>query len=68
MRIAEGGVVLQELQVDLGQLAYACMLGGDDRRTLYVCASAFSDRTRCQAQHTGRILTTRVDVPGAGLP
>jgi hypothetical protein len=47
--------------------AYACMLGGDDRRTPFVLTNtgsgpAMADKT------AGRIETYRVDVPGAGLP
>jgi sugar lactone lactonase YvrE len=49
------------------QGAYACMLGGPDRRTLFVLTNtgsgpAMADKT------DGRIETYRVDVPGAGLP
>ena len=47
--------------------AYACMLGGLDRRTLFVLTNsgsgpAMADKT------DGRIEMYRVDVPGAGLP
>jgi sugar lactone lactonase YvrE len=47
--------------------AYACMLGGPDRRTLFVLTNtgsgpAMADRT------DGRIEMYRVDVPGAGRP
>ena len=49
------------------QGAYACMLGGPDRRTLFVLTNtgsgpAMADKT------DGRIEMYRVDVPGAGLP
>jgi sugar lactone lactonase YvrE len=47
--------------------AFACMLGGPDRRTLFVCTNtgsgpAMADKT------DGRIETFPVDVPGAGWP
>jgi sugar lactone lactonase YvrE len=67
-RIAEGGEVLAAVQVDAGQFAFACMLGGEDGQTLYVCASAASARGACRATRTARIMALRVDVPGAGLP
>jgi sugar lactone lactonase YvrE len=67
-RMAEGGEVLAVVQVDAGQNAYACMLGGEDRRTLYVCASAASARGECQVNRTARIMALNIDVPGAGLP
>jgi sugar lactone lactonase YvrE len=59
LRVREGGEVLERIPVSTQ--AFACMLGGEDRRTLFVPA-------RCRAEATGRIETVRVDVPGAGLP
>ena len=65
-RVREGGEVLERVRVE--SQAFACMLGGEDRRTLFVCTAADSDSERCRAQATGRIETVRVAVPGAGLP
>jgi sugar lactone lactonase YvrE len=64
VRVKEGGEVLD--RIDAGQKTYACALGGDDGRTLYVvCADGAGD----EAGHgTGTIRTVRVDVPHAGLP
>lgn len=62
-RVAEGGQVLAT--VDVGQPAFACMLGDDDRRSLYVVANDFAaDGT----VSNGRVLRVRADVPGAGRP
>jgi sugar lactone lactonase YvrE len=47
--------------------AYACMLGGPDRRTLFVLTNTGSGPTMAQ-KTDGRIESYRVDVPGAGLP
>jgi sugar lactone lactonase YvrE len=47
--------------------AYACMLGGDDRRTLFVLTNTGSGPAMAD-KRDGRIETYRVDVPGAGLP
>jgi sugar lactone lactonase YvrE len=44
------------------------MLGGPDRRTLFVCTAKSSSRDETLAKKSGRIETVRVDVPGAGLP
>jgi sugar lactone lactonase YvrE len=66
LRVREGGELLERIPVSTQ--AFACMLGGDDRRTLFVCTAATSDPARCRAEATGRIETVRVDVPGAGLP
>jgi sugar lactone lactonase YvrE len=47
--------------------AYACMLGGPDRRTLFVLTNSGSGPAMAQ-KTDGRIEMYRVDVPGAGLP
>lgn len=47
--------------------AFACMLGGADRRTLYVCTNTGSGPAMAQ-KTDGRIESVRVDVPGAGWP
>jgi sugar lactone lactonase YvrE len=43
------------------------MLGGEDRRTLFICTNTTSGPPAAEAK-AGRIETIRVDVPGAGLP
>ena len=65
IRVAEGGEIAQRIDLDRG--AYACALGGDDRRTLYVCAATGSG-THAQARRESQILATRVATPGAGTP
>lgn len=67
LRVQDGGEVLDEIKT-VGEFAYACMLGGDDRRTLYICTAASSDPKETRAQHAGRIEAVEVSVPGAGLP
>jgi hypothetical protein len=44
------------------------MLGGDDRRTLYICTSEMATAADTVSKRPGRIRTRRVDVAGAGLP
>lgn len=66
VRVAEGGRVLERIPLSMG--AFACMLGGPDRRTLFICTAADSHPERCAALRSGRIETLRVDTPGAGLP
>jgi sugar lactone lactonase YvrE len=58
-RVLEGGEVTHEVKVS--SQAFACMLGGLDRRTLFVATST-SDRLE------GRIEVVSVEIPGAGLP
>jgi len=66
MRVLDGGRI--DRTISTGErCAFACMLGGPDRRTLFVCTNtgsgpAMADKT------DGRIEAIRVDVPGAGWP
>ena len=66
VRVREGGDVLQV--IDTEQPCYACMLGGDDGRTLFMVTAADSHAAQASAQRTGRILTTVVPVGHAGTP
>jgi len=59
VRVLEGGIITHIVKVEND--AYACMLGGPDRKTLFV---ATSKHTR----DAGRIEFVEVDIPGAGLP
>lgn len=66
IRIKEGGEVFARIATE--QLAIACMLGGADRKTLYILTSESTDPVICKAKPNARVQTIRVDVPGAGLP
>lgn len=67
VRVAEGGAVLDE--VDMGAtLATAVALGGADGRTLLITASDSYDRSVMAHNPTGKLFTVQVDVPGVGLP
>ena len=66
IRLAEGGEVRERITADQG--VYACMLGGADRKTLYLLTCGGSDPTQTAAERKGRIEAAEVDVPGAGLP
>jgi sugar lactone lactonase YvrE len=65
-RVVEGGEITDEIAT--GEHAVACMLGGDDRRTLYILRSPSSDPRVLRGKGLSAILTARVAVPGAGLP
>ena len=47
---------------------YACMLGDDDRRTLYMITAVDSAAAKARAARNGAIEKARTAVPGAGLP
>ena len=66
VRVQEGGSITD--RVHLETESYACMLGGDDRRTLFICTAATSDPRQALEQRRGRIETAEIAVPGAGLP
>jgi sugar lactone lactonase YvrE len=66
-RIAEGGEVLEVVETG-GQPCFACMLGGEDGRTLFMLTADSSDHGVAAREMTGRILVTEVDAPHAGLP
>jgi len=66
VRVFDGGRV--ERTIATGERgAYACMLGGEDRRTLFICTNTGSGPAMAD-KRDGRIEFLRVDVPGAGLP
>jgi sugar lactone lactonase YvrE len=67
LRVREGGEVLDEVKTSR-DYAFACMLGGADRRTLYICTAPSHIPDECRKQRGGRIEAVVVDVPGAGLP
>jgi sugar lactone lactonase YvrE len=67
LRIERGGNVTHRIATK-GQ-AIACMLGGADRRELFVATGHVSfDVNKARAYRSGRIESLRVDVPGAGFP
>lgn len=66
LRVGEGGIITERIATD--QEAIACTLGGADRRTLFILTAEGHDPDWCRAHHTARILMTRVDVAGAGIP
>ncbi len=66
LRIRAGGEVTQRIAVE--NQAYACMLGGDDRKTLFICTAETHLSSVTLAKRTGRIEAAQVEVPGVGLP
>jgi sugar lactone lactonase YvrE len=68
IRIAPSGEIVDEIHMPQGLGCFACGLGGDDGRTLLLCAAPdFLESSRRQARDAV-LLTTTVDVPHAGLP
>ncbi|MGZ8692576.1 MAG: SMP-30/gluconolactonase/LRE family protein [Gaiellaceae bacterium] len=68
VRVARGGAILDERTLPEGLRCFACMLGGEDGRTLAICAAPDYDERKRIASRDSVLLTARVDVPHAGLP
>ena len=66
LRVLEGGEVTHRIATDRG--AFACMLGGDDGRTLFTLTSGSSIPEQCAEERSAAVVTDRVDVPRAGWP
>jgi sugar lactone lactonase YvrE len=69
LRVREGGEVLQ--RIDLERACFACMLGGEDRRTLFMMVAVFPGVERMEEMfrsRTGQVLTAPARAPGAGWP
>jgi sugar lactone lactonase YvrE len=76
VRVAEGGEVLQRVELPENRAPFALMLGGPDRRTLFIMTVEWRpadghvanlDRL-ANGPRTGEILTLPVSVPGSGRP
>ncbi|MQA12071.1 MAG: gluconolactonase [Pseudonocardiaceae bacterium] len=66
IRVREGGEILDEIPTGMG--VFACMLGGDDGRTLFLCtAPSFAEHERRPVREA-ELRAVRVEVPHAGLP
>lgn len=66
LRVAEGGEILE--QVATSQPCYACMLGGQDGKTLFAITAASSDGEQASVEKTGKIETLQVQSARAGWP
>jgi sugar lactone lactonase YvrE len=66
LRVRQGGEVTHRVRVETQ--AFACMIGGPQRRHLFICTAADSHPEKCRQQRSGRIEVVEVEVPGAGLP
>jgi sugar lactone lactonase YvrE len=66
LRVQQGGNVTHRLNVSTKP--YACMLGGPNRRILFVCTAESSDPTQARQKAGGKIETVEVEIPGAGRP
>jgi sugar lactone lactonase YvrE len=66
LRVKEGGEITGE--VVTSQNAFACVLGGSDRTTLYVMTAPTSDRFHIAEVTKGKIEVASLVIRGAGTP
>ncbi len=67
VRVREGGEVLRTLGLDRG--CFACMLGGVDRRILFLIAAEWGDSMDVDdTAPSGQVLTVAAPAPGVGWP
>ena len=66
MRVIRGGNISD--RVTVSTRPYACMLGGVDRCTLFICTAGSAIPDEVRVMPGGKIETIEVEVPGAGLP
>jgi len=66
LRVIKDGEITHRVKVSTRP--YACMLGGDDRCTLFICTAGSAIPEQVRAMPDGKIETIKVEVPGAGLP
>ena len=76
VRVAEGGEVSQRVQLGEDRAPFALMLGGPDRRTLFILTAEWRSgdaiteniQRLVNGPRTGKIFTLSVSVPGVGRP
>ena len=66
VRVCEGGEITNRIKVDTH--AYAVMLGGPQRRHLFICTSASLDPAEIHRNPSACFQVVEMDVPGAGRP
>lgn len=66
IRVSEGGGIVDE--VETRATAFACMLGGEDGGTLFICTSPDYFVEARKAARESTLVAVRVDVPHAGRP
>jgi sugar lactone lactonase YvrE len=66
LRVREGGEIVDEIPVGTG--VFACMLGGSDGRTLYLCCAPDFDEHARSAAREAELRAVRVEVPHGGRP
>jgi len=67
IRVHDGGAISDSVHIE-GANPFACVLGGSDRQTLYICCAPHHHASETLRLRGGRIDSVRVAVAGAGIP
>jgi len=66
LRVREGGEIVERVELDTE--CYAVMLGGPERRHLFICGSDSHDPAQIARTPSATLRVVEVKVPGAGVP
>lgn len=67
LRVREGGEILDRICPD--GTVFALTLGGEDRRTLFMCvAPPLTEYRPWEGERKAKVMSCRVEVPGTGTP
>jgi len=66
VRVREGGEVLASIELDRG--CFACVLGGPDRRTLFMAVNEWAGPQAMTDARRGQVIATEAPAPGVGWP
>ncbi len=66
IRYEEGGKITNRIATP--NRAYACMLGGNEGKTLFVCTADTSDPEEASSKLSGKIYSIDVELPKVGCP
>lgn len=66
LRVREGGEIVERVELDTH--GYAVMLGGLERRSLFICAADSHDPAEIARGPSATLRVVDVAVPGAGVP
>jgi sugar lactone lactonase YvrE len=66
LRVRDGGEIVERVELDTE--CYAVMLGGPERRHLFICASDSHDPAEIARTPSATLRVVEVEVPGAGVP
>ena len=67
IRVLPSGVLDRVIPIDDG-FPVACVLGGDERRTLFIAISPATSKNDRPSEPKGRLVATEVEVAGSGRP